>query len=382
MRFDHRPRAGVLTGLAMLAAAACALLAPRPLQAQPGAIPGRLGCETAALDTFNAEQKKRIQSFAESGLARLRDTDPAVSSGARDELLEPLGCASVSVGFRIELGRALEADLLRLSRGDDLRLAANALLIMGKVKSTSSISVLEESLKDTRPAIRLASAAALKVFLSPPSAGLPDRSVEQVLESLGAALGAESAPLVAESIIAALDAARTSEALRSRANSRLVGAVTARLRGLRGTDREGAWAPAIIRAVNVSRSALIQQLGVNTVDREYARRAGVMSALALAYVRDRLPKVVSTSEDQASTAAFFETCEAIVIAAEGQIVFAHTPATGESLRALDLGAAFKNAISTGDAADFNRRLDGWIGPGGLFTKPPYSVPAADLAPGP
>ena len=376
MRFSIRSRSGVRTGLAMLASVTLSSALASPALARQAGLPGgRISCEVASKDSLSAAEQKQIKDSADGMIARLRDTDPQVSVRGRDEIIEPLACEGVTVAFRAAFGQALEPALRELIRGNDARLAANALLIVGKVKSSASPTLLRLGLEDRRAPVRLAAAAGYKELLLPPSASLPDRTIEPVLALLGEALGRETDPKVADVLIAALDSARSSDAMRARANVQIVEGLTARLRETRAGDSTGAWGPAILRGVEATKNTLLQQIGANSVDREFARKAATLGAMALAYVADRVARDQVTDQG-----ALDQTLEAITASAEGEIVFAHSLAGGaETLRAIDLRNAYNRAVESGDATDFQRRLRSWIGPDGLFTKAPYNVPAADLA---
>lgn len=375
-RLSLRSRSGARAGLTLLAAVALSAGSMPHALARQGAAPGgRIPCALASKDTLSSEEQKQIKDAVEAGLTRLRDADPAVSVRGRDELVEPLACDGVTVAFRAAYGQALEPSLRELIRGGDARLAVNALLIMGRVKSSTSTPVLRLGLEDRRAQVRLAAASGYKELLSPPMAGLPDRAIEPVLTSLGEALAKELDPNVADVLIAALDAARSNDALRARANLQIVDGLSTRLRAIRAEDSAGAWAPAILRGVEATKNTLLQQIGANMADREFARKSAMLGSLALVYVADRLARRQVTDQSPLDL-----TLEAIAASAEGEIVFAHIPAGGtETVQAIDLRNAYNRAVESGNAADLQRRLQSWIGSNGLFTRAPYNMLASDLA---
>ncbi len=379
MRPLIRSRAGKQSGQLLLVAMTWGvLLVPAALARQGAPIDGRIPCALATQDSLSTADQKVVKDATEASLARLRSADAETSLRGRNEIVEPLACNGVTVAFRAAYTQALDSSLRELIRGTDLRLAANALLIAGKLKSSGAVPVLRMGLEDQRPAVRLAAASGFKELLAPPLVGLPDRTIDPLLDALAEALSKETNPNVGDVLVAALDAARGSDVLRARANSKLIDALSARIRSIRAGDMAGEWAPAILRGVDGTKNTLIELLGAGGApDRDFARRAAILGALSLAYVGDR---VASGQVTPGSTLDL--TLDALASAAEGQIVFAHAPAGGvESIRAVDLRSSYSRAVKDGDPSELQRKLRGWIGSGGLFTREPYNLPAAELSVG-
>lgn len=368
-RIHARARAG----LALLAAVLLASALASPTFARQGGLAQRISCALAAQDSFAPADQRLIKEVAAAAAARLRDADPANSARGREDLIAPLACPGVTVAFRAEYGRALDPELAPLARDQDVRLAVNALLVMGKVKASQTVPTLRAGLSDRRPAVRLAAAAGFKDFISPPNSGLPERIVDGAISDVAAALSSESDPNVADVLVAALDAARASDLQRAQATARMVAALAERVQSVRATDSEGAWAPTILRGVVASRDTLIYVLGAGIQDPELARNIARLAAFALGYLAERVERRQVTDQSPLD-----EALHQIAAAVDASVVVAHSAAGGSPLRSAGLREAYNRAIEGGDATELRSRLNAWIGPTGLFTQPPHNIPAAEL----
>lgn len=353
-------RALVLFALSIVAASPAAL-------ARQG-VGGRLSCDLAAKDALTAADETAIKEFVSASAGPFAGENVADSQRARDTLAEPLSCARVTIAFRLKYAEALEPVLSPLAAGTDDRLATNALLMFGKLRTTSSLRPLETALSHSNPVIRFAAASGFRELISQlarDNFGFSEQQLDRLFDTLRDALVKETDPLAAEGLVLALgDATKSSAPLRRRAILRLADAAAKRVATLPASDDSSAWTSTMLRAVDLARQTLFEQAATG-VDREFARRAGLLSGYVFAYVRDH-----------ASSASADSSLAPLAGAAEGLAVIAHGSVAGQTLAEKGL----RQAVEAAAPDRISAAIEPWIGASGLLTQAPYSAPAADFAP--
>lgn len=343
----------------------------------PGRQPAAVGCGIAEKQTLGAEDERSLKSFVDEQAAALMGEDHEARSKARDALMSPLACKGATFAFRSKYSELLVPALTGAARGADEPQAVNAMLLLGRLRTTVSADALAPGLKSESPVIRFATASGyrdLLIQLAKDSFGFPDAASDRVLDALAAALKVEKDPLVADMMVVALgDATRGSAALRGRAMLRLTDAAERRVLVLRSDPAAAdAWSSAILRSLDLARQALFEQSGAGTIDKEFARRAAILGGQVFAYARDRVARGIKTPDMDLSRA---------VGAAEGLAIIAHQAAANQRRPDRGLQKAFDAAAGANDAKPFAAVAAEWIGADGILVKPPYGAKPADFAAG-
>ncbi len=355
------------------------ILAPSA-PAQPGGpIAGGLPCALAAKNAITEDDKTQIRRFVESQAADLVSENAEASRIARDRLAAPLACPNVSVEFRLEFGQALGQRLSPIVIGPNERLSVIATRLIGRAATTASLPVLNSALADARQTIRFGAAGGYRemvLLLAQGAVLFPERTVDQILDSLFSSLAKESDPLVAEALILALNETRISAPLRAKAMTRMVGALSDRLPAIRA-ERGAAirWASSLLRGIDAARLTLFEMIPAGNVDREFANRAALLSGQVFAMGRDmltRLPK-------EPDPAAYADVVR-LLGATEGLAVISYNAATNQRTPERGMPALLETAVRQGDPRPFNDAVQAWIGPNGLLLKPPFNAKATDFAP--
>ncbi len=363
-----------------LAAATLAITAyPTPLFAQAGAgVAGGLSCALAAKNALGEDEKTQIRRFVETQAADLIKDDAAAISTARDRLAAPLACPNVSVEFRLEFGQALSQRLTPLVTGPSERLSVIATRLIGRAATSASLPALNAALADARQAVRFGAAGGYRelVLLQAQGGALfPERTIDQILDTLAAALAKEADPLVAEALILALDEGRISAPLRTKAMTRMVNALSRRVPAIRAEkDASLRWAPSLLRGVDAARLTLFEMIPAGNVDRDFAVKSALLSGLVFAMARDVLAGL-----PEAPDPSRYEVVGQLAGATEGLAVIA---CNALKQQAVDRGlrAIFDKAVQNRDPRPFTDAIQPWIGPNGLLLKPPFGARAEDFAP--
>ncbi len=342
---------------------------------QPGA-PGQLPCALAAKQVLEPGDEQTIRQFITSQTPGLTDANPEATSKSRDALMSPLSCDGITFAFRSKYADLLTPALTPLAAAKDERHAVNALLMLGRLRTTSSADALAGSLKSGNPVIRFAASSGYRELLSQlakDAFGFPDGAIDRVLDGVAAALRIETDPLTADIMAVTLgDATKASAPLRSRAMLRLADAMAHRLISLRKEAAvDPTWSRTVLRTLDLARQAMLEQGGAGAIDKEFAKRAALLSGHVFAYARDRLGATMAAADTNLSKA---------IVAAEGLAVIAHQAATGQRINEKGLQKAFDASFAAGDAKAFTDAVQSWIDPEGLLTKAPYNAAAADFAP--
>lgn len=333
-------------------------------------------CALAAKPSLTQSERERIRRFAQEQVRALRSEDVQTSVKARDSLAWPLNCENASLAFRLEYSDALVPELKGLTGGQDDRLAVSALLLMGRLRTTTAAEAVSASLASANPVVRAGAAAGLRETIaqvSKDSLGFSDAAVNRLLDDAAAALASERDPFVADMLVVVLgDSSRSNVSIRSRSAVRLAESFTRTIRAAGGDPApSGRWSATVLRAIDLVRQTLFDQAGAGTVDKELARRSAVLAGQVLALARRRAEAGVGSGDPDLTRA---------VGAAEGLVIFAHTSLTGERLAEQGLQRQFEQASGGVGVEVFMEGVDAWVGSAGRLTKPPYNVPAAEFAP--
>lgn len=365
------PHSMILVRASLACLLISALVAPIAA-ARQAAAPGQLPCALAAKQPLDPADETAIREFVAEHVTGLTDADPLAMSKSREALLSPLSCQGMTFAFRSKYAEVMTPSLLPLAAAKDERQAANALLMMGRLRTTTAADAIANSLKSDNAVIRFAAASGCREVLaqvSKDSFGFPDGAVDRLLDSLASALRVEKNPFAADMLVIALGGAtKDNAAFRGRAMLRLTDAFERRLRSLRDEGAaDSSWSPTILRCLDLVRQTLFEQGGAGAIDKEFARRAALLGGQTFAYAHDRLAKGVGAADPELSKS---------VGAADGLTVIAHQAVTGQ--RRADIGA--QAAFDSANAADFAKAVEVWIGPAGLLLKAPYNGKPADFAP--
>lgn len=356
-----------LASLLLFAAGSPALGQAAPVAA------GQLGCAIAAKDAPSAEDEQRIRQFVGEQAALLAGKEPGASVKAREALEAPLKCSQVTVAFRLKYGEALRTALEPLVGGADERVAVNALILLGKSKTSAALPALQTGLTSANAVIRMGATTAHRELLAQvakDAGGFPDNARDQVLDRLGVALAKEGNAHVAEGLMLALgDATREKAELRARAMLRLADSAQQMLKTVRRGSgmKDPAWSRAMLRGLDAARQTLFAQ-AAGGLDREFARRAALLGGQVFAFVRDRLDAGVGATDPSLAMLAG---------AAEGLAIIANSSLGGAKIADRGMQAL----VTAGNAGGFEQAAEAWIGAGGVLTKAPYNAKAEDFAPG-
>ena len=336
-----------------------------------------LSCEDAAREQVDSGLERKIREVVADHAAALGGKDEAAASRAREELMSPLGCPTVSVEFRLKYAEVVEPALAPLVAGTDERVAANALLVCGRLKASIGLRPLEAGLANANPVIRFAAASGLRDMFSQLAAdpsGFPEQQSERAMDRLAAALDSESDPMVADALILALgDGPQRNPVLRGKGIARLTSALGKNVASLResAATLDPRWSGTLYRGLDLARLTILDQLVQGSADRSLTAQTAVLAGRTLALARDRFD--ASSEPERADLAA-------MVGAAEVAMVTAHNAQTGQKVGEQALQKVFEEAISSGEITPFQSALESWIGASGLLTKPPYSTKPDDFAP--
>lgn len=342
---------------------------------QPAA-PGQLPCALAAKQSLDAADEQAIRQFVAAQVPGLTSPDAAEGSKSRDALLNPLACTGITFAFRSKYADVLTPALVPVAAAKEERHAVNALIVLGRLRTTLSADALAGSLKSDNPVLRFAAASGYRDLLSQiakDSFGFPEGAIDRILDGLASSLKNEKNPDAADMMVVALgDATKASPALRGRAMLRLTDAMGQRLSNLRkdaSVDRE--WSRTLLRSLDLARQSMLEQGGAGSIDKEFAKRAGLFSGQVFAFARERLAMKLSSEDADLSKA---------IAAAEGLGVIAHQAAAAQRIGEKGLQKAFDASFAAGDSREFSDAIQSWIGADGILLKAPYNGSAADFAP--
>ena len=263
--------------------------AASPAAAQGGFDPAIISSTTIAQD-----QKEAIRTFAGAALAKLKNADnPVEMKRGRDDLLEQLKPAKgPTVAFRQAYSEALVNELKDLAKGEEDKVAINALIVSGELATPDSATILESHLGDKRTAVRFAAANNMaRTFeaLSKSSPAMPPDRVKAMTEALGEMVArdndAEPLDAAVRSLIAGLALQKQEHApAREAALSALAKRCGERLKKADAAD--DATARAMLRAITGIRNAV--SAGAPFKPEGY-HASGKLCRDAIDYIRRNLP---------------------------------------------------------------------------------------------
>lgn len=121
---------------------------------------------TQATRPLSAQQRSTVDSFATGHLKTMQGADPAKANESRQALLAPL--TSGSRAFRLGYSEIIAPSLSDIARDEDVTIASRlaAVSILGSLASDRSLEELLKTLASDDPALRYASAWAIKKAMS------------------------------------------------------------------------------------------------------------------------------------------------------------------------------------------------------------------------
>lgn len=366
----------------LLSAGLAALWVVGAAAANAAALPD--GLSQAA--SISAGEQAAIDAFVRDQAGPLADAAPSVREGARDALLRPLRPpkGEPSQAFRFAYSKALAPYLAPLVPNKDAGIAFGALRIAGAIASDTGFLALKQGLEDPRPAVRRMAAAGLGETLAAVASGSAALTVQRVadaLDLLQGALARETDILVADGIVIALTEPPPGAAIRTNAMTALAKGLAPQI-ALRRALKSGADEIVLgvyVRATTSLRDELIRQIPTPTgVAAPLAVASGIAGGQAIVFALQQLgdlkarpgppPLLEDTSLDDLASVA-----EAVALLSEQ----ARTRQRLES----KVKADFDAAIRGGPADRAREDVLFWVGPGGVLTRPPYSVPTGDFTSG-
>lgn len=360
----------------MLGAAAIVMMIGSAAATARQGVGGGLPCEVASRPSLDSADESQVRQFAADNLRKLQSAAPAESSAAREALIGPLSCSGVTFAFRLKYSDILTPALTPLVSGADERLAANSLVILSRMRTSLAADAMAPGLKSASAVVRFAAGSGhRRLFheLSRDAFGFNDAGIDRLFDAVSAALTTEPDAITADMYILALgEGARGNAAMRGRAAHRLAEAYTARILSLRrGNEWSESWSAATLRALDLVRQTLFEQAGSGQIDREFARRACLLSGQVIAAARDRLASSPGTASDADLVRS--------VGAAEGLAVIAHNSLSGQKLGEKGMQRLFEQAAGGARQEEFIAAAEAWIGKEGLLMKAPISANSADFA---
>ncbi|MBL8745363.1 MAG: hypothetical protein JNK58_03295, partial [Phycisphaerae bacterium] len=128
--------------------------------------PGQLPCELASKQSLDGGDEAAIRQFIATHAPGLTSDDAEAISKSREAMLSPLGCAGITFAFRSKYADLLTPVLTPIAGSKEEIQAVNALLVLGRLRTTLSSDALSGSLKAGNPVIRFAAASGYRDLLS------------------------------------------------------------------------------------------------------------------------------------------------------------------------------------------------------------------------
>jgi hypothetical protein len=347
---------------------AAAFLALPPFAAAQMGLPR----DVVAAETIGPAQADQVGRYVGEWLPRLGSEDPRDIRTARDNLLMPLRERAVSVAFRQAYAERLLPGLQEHAQDERDLTVVNVMRIAGELATPNSIQLLEDKLRDARPAVRYAAVSGLgRIFATVRdySPAIGSDGVLQLVARIGQRMQDERDFKILDVSIRALAAAmeidrQNYETVRGAAFSALANAASARARAA-GAQANDEQLQVLVRAGEISRDALSVvtprlQLSEQAV-REAAELSGHLIALVVRRVRagDFPPGDEDARQVPAQLVAVSET--SIILAATRLRVQASVQ---------DLAAELRRAEEQGDREFFRKAVDLL----GILTRPPFNFP--------
>lgn len=347
----------------------------------------------AAQGGLTGEQKAQVEKFVNDHVKGLSG-DAKVMREARVTLLSPLTASQVGLPFRSEYSEAILKSLPDLAKGGGPK-GVNAILILGEVATTKSLDVIEGLLEAGEPSVRFAAASAINSSFEQVRAKTPSLAAERVRTSLGkiaTRLGTEQDAVVFDSLVrSTLSASKITqsgyEQLRSIALDGLSKALADRL----AAGTVGAKDATMLQATLRAALALRDELAIEERNRGVAGNGSKLSAAVLKNI------VAFAGESLALSARLIKDAEinpsadaddaARERATKGRAIIGQLAGTAQSVvylaaplmesgpitpSSVNLGSVAREARNESDAR-FLTTVTELVGPGGVLSKPPFTV---------
>lgn len=341
-------------------AALLGLVICAPASAQP-----RPGCQVVARNgPLTDAEVRQVEAWAAAQVPGLASSEPARVEASRDELLAPLDCPEIGVPFRIEFGKVISRELMRIVRGADEQAAICALQVAGEIASAQSLRILEAGTRDDRPAVRLAAARGYRDALR--AAALEDDAFggisgakRSTVPGVGRWLAEEENPLVARTLVHALASTDPNEELHDASAQLIADGLSAQIERLGGGAEvpagEGpAWAGTLLTGSQVVYETLID-VGRGTPIDPGLRRDGVATSReVLGFVGARVemegPDALTDSGEAASLKSLAQISVNIISLVERDGRAPDPP----------IDELFDDMIASGDSQPLLDAIDAWV----------------------
>ena len=342
---------------------------------------GPLGPDVISTPNLTNPQRRQIEEY----VARYRDdlisADPLACQQARKRLSEPLTKSAVSLAFRRAYADSVLPIVGQGARSNNEQIAANALLLAGRVATTESLGMLEQAFDDKRVPVRYAGVAgATLVFaqINDNAPAIPQGDVTGLVTRLAGLIRQEPNPLVLDAAVRSLVAAGNQtrfSGVQSAALTQLGAALAERIRTIRQAP-DPQTLESLLRASDTMRAVLIKDIANTQSD--VATQAALFSGHVLAFIAERLSAGdFRVGEGGADPADETERARSAAIQlldlSETTIKLVNDDYKGgQPLTPWDLAAA----LEAGDANRVTETIDQQItGPRGVLVRPPFGFPA-------
>lgn len=342
-----------------LFALAAALLVPFAGAMAQSALPDDL----VRKNEIGESDKQVIKAFVDANKSGLTGTATDVKK-SRETLLAPLEKSGITVPFRVAYANALiesaHIDTLAASKDNDLT-AANALRLAGQAATASTMKIVSDSLKDSRPQVRCAATVAARAAFTA-ARTTPALSAEQLaaaLRALGDVVATDPSKEVVDGAVQAMIAAREIPGTRSLAIERLTDAAGLKALAIAKSPDGQDLAP-LLRVAAAIRADMTDSGSLTPEARKGAAAFSGQLLIAIGGVWKE-----GTPPDTAIAGA--KAAEAILTLAD--------QAAGKN-RTFTIAAT----VSGARKEQFGRELNTIVGAGSVLQSEPYSIAPARLKP--
>jgi hypothetical protein len=327
-------------------------------------------------------QEAQVREYVQSRLEVLASDAVATSEGsrARRELIEPMTTRETSVAMRQAFATAANEPLTRMVSSQNEQQAVSALLIAGNIADRTSLAVIEAGLADGREAVQMGASAGAKAMvrvLSGRLGGAQADRQEQVQNLLGDTLAVTSSGHVAQSTIAALTALPDDPAFVSVSGAIIADAMAGQVSRRRSDPNITAsqaiangWAGAMERAISAQlayqRAAAIAGADV---DRDTQLQSARLAGISLSIVRDAIEE--ARGDDLES---MLQEHARLIRGAETLLILVESNLTARTDRVQNMG----RLLEAGNVDGLVDAMNNWVGPRGILTGAPFSIPAGTL----
>ncbi len=345
-----------------------------------------LSDQLVSSESIGQREEDSIERFVRDMAPGLRSYDVAEREAARDALIEPVFRSTgggdqatflASRRFRIEYGRRLRSELETCFDSRNVGSALAALAVSAAVATDQVFDLQANALDDSSVGVRYAAAMSLGEVLAAVDAqraALNEQNIARAIEILENRLATETNGILVDGLARALMSPQGE--LRNDALSAMCRGLSAQMarRGANGTDEF--MVTAFLNAMVAVRDEVRTGIGRDNLDSAFARHAGILGGSAMAFSERAIegPGGRSLTPGESNL-------DELAIASE--VVAALSV---QALRGLDdvpparLDTIFRPAMERGESSPVRRVVDEWVGDGGVFTQPPFSVSPDDFKP--